>query len=150
MNRLPVVPAMVALCAAVLLTGCVNASRHHEDLASSREQELTLGTVQRSIREGMPQSAVVSALGSPNLVTRDLDGTETWVYDKVSTDRSYQSSSKSFRGLVAGGGSSVEGAVSGDYAKQAGASSSSQRTLTVIIRFAAGMVSDYAWQSSRF
>ncbi len=138
------------MLAAATLSGCINAGRHHEDLASTRERELTLGTVQRSIREGMPQSEVVTALGSPNLVTRDQDGTETWVYDKVSTDSSFQSSSKSFRGLIAGGGDSAQGAVSGDYAKQAGASSTSQRTLTVIIRFAAGLVSDYSYQSSRF
>lgn len=150
MIRSFILPVLVALVTFGPLVSCINAGRHHEDLASTRERELTLGTVQRSIREGMPQSAVVSALGSPNLVTRDQDGTETWVYDKVSTDRSFQSSSKSFRGLIAGGGNSAEGALSGDYAKQGGASSTSQRTLTVIIRFAAGQVSDYAYQSSRF
>ncbi len=134
----------------ILAAGCVNAARHHKNLASTKEARLTLGTVQRTVREGLPQSEVVAALGSPNLVTRDQDGTETWVYDKVSTDSSFSSSSRGFRGLVAGGGNSAEGAISGDYAKQAGASSTSQRTLTVIIKFAGGLVSDYAWHSSTF
>ena len=104
-RTLPLLLATVT--AALMTTGCINAGRHHEDLASTRERELTVGTVQRSIREGMSQSDVVVALGSPNLVTRDQDGTETWVYDKVSTDSSFQSSSKSFRGLIAGGGNSA-------------------------------------------
>ncbi len=144
------VPMFMVVVSIVFMGGCVNASRHHKNLASSKEARLTLGTVQRTVREGLPQSEVVAALGSPNLVTRDQDGTETWVYDKVSTDSSFSSSSKGFRGLVAGGGSSAEGAISGDYAKQAGASSTSQRTLTVIIKFAGGLVSDYAWHSSTF
>ena len=83
-------------------------------------------------------------------MTRDQDGVETWVYDKVSTDSSYSSSSRGVRGLIAGGGNSAEGAISGDFAKQAGASSTNQRTLTVIIRFAGGMVSDYSYLSSNF
>ncbi len=150
MKQFRFVFVLTLLVSSSLLLGCVNASRHHKNLASTKEAKLTLGTVQRKIHEGMPQSEVVGALGSPNLVTRDQDGTESWVYDKVSTDSSYSSSSKGFRGLAAGGGSSAEGALSGDYAKQAGASSTNQRTLTVVIKFAGGLVTDYSYMSTSF
>ncbi len=149
-SRMTMLVLLGTVIAVVNISGCVNASRHHKNLASSKEAKLTLGTVQRSIREGMPQSDVIGVMGSPNLVTRDQDGAETWVYDKVSTDSSYSSSSKGVRGLIAGGGNSAEGAISSDYAKQAGASSSTQRTLTVIIKFVGGLVSEYSYQSSSF
>lgn len=55
-----------------------------------QEQGFTLGIVQKYIHNGMPQDAVVLALGSPNIVTQDANGKETWIYDKMSsslTDR---------------------------------------------------------------
>ena len=57
-------------------------------------EEFTLGTIQQQIREGMSQSQVVSCLGAPNIVTKDSDGSETWVYEKSSqsTKESYHKS----------------------------------------------------------
>lgn len=55
-----------------------------------KEQELTIGTVQKYIHNGMAQDEVALALGSPNIVTQDANGKETWIYDKISssiTDR---------------------------------------------------------------
>lgn len=55
-----------------------------------KEQELTVGTVQKYVHVGMAQDEVALALGSPNIVTQDANGKETWIYDKVSssiTDR---------------------------------------------------------------
>lgn len=54
------------------------------------EQGLTVGLVQKYVHNGMPQDEVVLALGSPNIVTQDANGKETWIYDKMSsslTDR---------------------------------------------------------------
>lgn len=48
-----------------------------------REQELTVGTVQKYIHAGMSQDEVAIALGSPNIVTQDANGKETWIYDKI-------------------------------------------------------------------
>lgn len=50
-----------------------------------KEQGLTLGLVQKYIHNGMPQDEVVLSLGSPNIVTQDANGKETWIYDKMSS-----------------------------------------------------------------
>ena len=53
-------------------------------------QEMTLGVVQKYVHNGMSQDEVAIALGSPNIVTQDANGKETWIYDKISsaiTDR---------------------------------------------------------------
>lgn len=58
--------------------------------APIREQELTIGTVQKYVHNGMAQDEVALALGSPNIVTQDANGKETWIYDKIAssiTDR---------------------------------------------------------------
>lgn len=31
----------------------------------------------------MPQSEVLTCIGAPNMVTRNADGCETWIYEKV-------------------------------------------------------------------
>jgi len=49
------------------------------------EQELTIGTVQKYVHNGMAQDEVALALGSPNIVTQDANGKETWIYDKISS-----------------------------------------------------------------
>jgi len=48
---------------------------------------LTVGTVQGSIKVGMPASDVAAILGSPNIVTTDENRREVWIYDKVSSSR---------------------------------------------------------------
>ena len=57
-----------------------------------QEQQMTLGLVQRDIKVGTSQADVAQILGSPNIVTQDADGKETWIYDKVSSITSYGSS----------------------------------------------------------
>lgn len=46
-------------------------------------QKITLGSVQRFVKKGASSSDVINALGSPNIVTSNQDGSETWVYDKI-------------------------------------------------------------------
>ena len=53
---------------------------------------MTLGIVQRDIKIGTPQAEVAAVLGSPNIVTQDAEGLETWIYDKVSSITSYNNS----------------------------------------------------------
>ena len=43
--------------------------------------------MQRIVKKGASSADVVSALSSPNIVTSNADGTETWVYDKLSTEQ---------------------------------------------------------------
>src|SRR5262245_54541477 len=100
---------------------------------------MTLGSVQRVIRSGLTQDDVVVALGSPNIVTRDAEGRETWVYDKVASEASYSRSANYGTVLLLGGGNS------------AGAVSTTQRTLTVAIKFGADQrVETFSYHSTRF
>lgn len=122
-----------------VLVGC-SATKH---AASTQEglqgNRLTVGSVQKEIRKGMSGAEVIQALGSPNIVSTDEQGREVWVYDKISSDRVYSEGT--------GGGTLI--LLWG--AKSAGSSSTSQRTLTVIIKFGHDKkVRDFAYHSSRF
>jgi len=122
-----------------LAGGCVSAQKHYKEAHGEYEREITVGTVQKEIRLGMSGAEVATALGSPNIVTTDEKGREVWIYDKISTDVSY-SRSDSFGTLLLIGGT-----------KEAGARSTTQKTLTVVIKFDdSGKVRDFAYHSSRF
>jgi len=130
---------LVFLSALTLFSGC-NAARHAAGTQEGLEGDrLTVGTVQKEIKKGMSGAQVIEALGSPNIVSTDEQGREVWVYDKIATDRVYSESS--------GGGTLILAWVHGS----AGSSSTSQRTLTVIIKFDhEKKVRDFAYHTSRF
>lgn len=68
----------------------VQSAKVTKNLVPAQEQEFTLGLVQRQVKVGASQDEVAIALGSPNIVTQDSEGKETWIYDKISssiTDR---------------------------------------------------------------
>ena len=134
------------LALTMLASGCASVSDHKNAVSATADQKMTLGTVQRQITVGMAQSEVVAALGSPNLVTRDRDGTETWVYDKFSTETAYSTSNAGISSLVIAG---PAGALAG-IGSSSGATSRSQRTLTVIIKFKNSLVSEFAYNSTAF
>jgi outer membrane protein assembly factor BamE (lipoprotein component of BamABCDE complex) len=103
----------------------------------------------------MTNAQVVEVLGSPNMVTTDDKRREVWVYDKVATDHAYSTSSSGISALILGGGpigSGVGGGgIGGSYSDSAGASSSTQRTLTIVIKFDEGnKVRDFAYRQSSF
>jgi outer membrane protein assembly factor BamE (lipoprotein component of BamABCDE complex) len=133
----------------VFLTACANPNQQLQEVR--KDENLTVGKVQRTIRLGMRNSEVVESLGSPNIVSTDEQGREVWVYDKISTERVYSES-------AAGGGigalilgSSVGGLVGLNGQKSSGARSTSQRTLTIIIKFNKnGTVRDIAYHTSQF
>ena len=121
------------------LSGCSGAQKHRADVANQDADRISVGTVQREIRVGMSGADVVSALGSPNMVTTDEKRRETWVYDKISTERVSSSSSGGLWLILAGVNSG------------AGASSTTQRSLTIIIKFdEKGLVRDYSYRQSSF
>jgi hypothetical protein len=140
--------AGVALLAVVLATVPAAAGQSEKPDAS---KAFTLGLVQKTLRPGLSQGDLAERLGSPNIVTRETDGREAWVYDKVSSERE----SSAGRVDVGGAGSGATGGVWGFLGvaggKRSERSKQSQRTLTVVVRFsAAGLVETFSWHDSRF
>jgi len=125
----------LAISIPALLVGC-SAEQHAGHVQNGIQGDrVTVGTVQKEIHKGMSGSEVMEALGSPNVVSTDENGNEVWVYDKFATDVAQSSSNGWF---IVGSASS-------------GASSKSQRTLTIIIKFdGQKKVRDFAYHSSRF
>ncbi|MDW7652480.1 MAG: hypothetical protein SCG81_00005, partial [Nitrosomonadaceae bacterium] len=73
---------------------------------------------------------------SPNIVSTDEQGREVWIYDKIATDRVYSKSDAGIGFLTSG---------------SSGASSTSQRTLTVIIKYDQDKrVREFAYHQTKF
>lgn len=128
--------------ALILLTaaGCANpnASSQKADVRDDTGERITVGNVQREIKVGMSSADVIAVLGSPNIVSTDEERRENWVYDKIATDRAYSNSGSGIMTLIIG-------------PRDTGASETSQRTLTIVIKFDnQGKVRDFAYHTSRF
>ncbi len=128
---------LFAVMMASTLCGCMSAADHAAELPPPSGRELTAGSVQREIHKGMSQAAVAEALGSPNIAARDLDGKESWIYDRLATEAAYSTGGNGILSILVG-------------SRNAGAVSSTQKTLTVIIKFTNGLVSDYSYHSTKF
>lgn len=131
----------IGLSAAVVsLAGCQSTGYHLDQVRGDQsEKSLTVGRVQKEIRVGMTNTEVVQVLGSPNLVTTDEERREVWVYDKIATETAQSSNAGGVNILILG----VRG--------NSGAASTSQRTLTVVVKFDKdNRVRDFAYQTSRF
>lgn len=138
--RRPTAFSLLAL--ALGLAACTPASQHAQEVDAARAagDRLTVGTVQREIRIGMSGAEVASVLGSPNIVTSDEHRRETWVYDRISTEHVYSNSSGGVNALFLAGASG-----------RSGAAQTSQRTLTVIVKYdEQGRVRDFNYRSSSF
>lgn len=141
----------LTVAAAVIgLSGCQSVASHRTAV-QAHENRFTVGTVQREVRVGMSGAEVAQVLGSPNIVSTDEQRRQVWIYDKIATDRAYSTSSGGINSLILGAATSAIGGLGGGFYAASGASSTSQRTLTVIIKFdQAGKVRDFAYHSSRF
>ncbi len=137
----------VAILATVFTAGC-SATHHAADVrAADGADRITVGTVQKEVHIGMSAATVASVLGSPNIVTTDNQRQETWIYDKISSEVTYSRSSGMIVGLLFGS----RGGGAGVGTTNAGATATSQRTLTVIIKFDGdNRVRDFSYHSSRF
>lgn len=114
----------------LVLCGCQAGYHSNQVQSASNADRLTVGVVQKEIKVGMSSASVAETLGSPNIVSTDEQGREVWVYDKAATD-------------VVSSGSS--------WFVTAGATSRSQRTLTIVIKFdKQRFVRDIAYHSSKF
>lgn len=131
--------ASIVIVGTLSLGACRTVEDNRRDTADTRGRELTAGLVKREITKGMSGAAVAEALGSPNIVTKDSDERETWVYDKIATEASY-SQSQSGLFLILGG-----------FSNQSGAASTTQRTLTVVIKFDKNdKVESFTYHQSKF
>lgn len=142
---------VLAAAMVLMLGGCVSAAAHRDAVTNPVNDRLTVGTVQREIKVGMASSEVVEILGAPNMVTTDDHRREVWVYDKIATDVAVSASELSIGGI--GGAAGGVGAVGilGGYNAGAGASSTSQRTLTVVVKFDERQrVRDFSYRTSSF
>jgi len=141
------------LSIAVSLCSCAGCAEHHARSVQRglTGERLTLGSVQREIRQGMSGAEVLESLGSPNVVSTDEGGREVWVYDKFATDVVESRGSWVIFGGGGGAGSGGAGGGALGASGAAGARSTSQSTLTVIIKFDDDKkVRDFAYRSSRF
>ncbi len=104
-----------------------------------KADELTVGKVQGQIKVGMSAASVAEILGSPNIVTTDEERREVWIYDKISSDRVAS-------GSTVGGSIIILGGATGRSS-----SSTTQRTLTIIIKYDRDMrVRDFAYNYTQF
>ncbi|MBS7328191.1 MAG: hypothetical protein KIG68_05505 [Oxalobacter sp.] len=134
----------------LLLTGC-QSTWHKDQVQDNTINNMTVGQVQKEIRVGMSGAEVTEVLGSPNIVTTDENRREVWVYDRIATDRVYSNSSGGVAALFLGFGSNAAGTSGAGQSLSSGATSTSQRTLTVIIKYdEAGKVRDFAYHQSKF
>ena len=123
------------------VTACQTVGEHAKQVQDAKAggDRITVGTVQREIKVGMSSADVIGVLGSPNMVTTDSKRRENWVYDKVSSEKVFSTSS---------GGASILIIASAD---SAGAISTSQKTLTIIIKYDEdSKVRDFAYRYSSF
>lgn len=124
---------LIGLVSLGCLVGCTSTNTIVKD------ENLTVAKAQKEIKIGMSSAEVVEVLGSPNMVTTDDQRRETWVYDRMSTQVDNSSSSKGIWLVVVGAGGNKSSA------------RSSQRTLTIIVKFdEQGKVRDFAYRSSSF
>ena len=135
---------LVGLVSAVFL-GCAPKSQYG-NLHSASEREMTVGIVQREIHKGMDQAGVAEALGSPNIVSKDKEGKETWIYDKIASEVSHSTSTG---GIGTGLLSSL--IINIGRSSVSGGRASTQKTLTIVIKFDdQHLVDTFSYHTSRF
>jgi outer membrane protein assembly factor BamE (lipoprotein component of BamABCDE complex) len=127
---------ILSILSIALITGCSNPPQQTSN-------KLTLGLVQSSVTKGANQVEITRVLGAPNIISKDKQGNETWVYDRISRERK----SNSMAGFGFGAIGTWLGAGGGSRASD----TSSSKSLTVIITFDDNKnVLDYAYQGLEF
>jgi outer membrane protein assembly factor BamE (lipoprotein component of BamABCDE complex) len=135
----------------IFLIGCaVPMDKVNNSLEQDKKNSLTLGKIQLTLKKGISQDEIVISMGSPNMVTVDSSGLETWIYDKISTEETSANASNNASILGGGVGSKIGiGGVlgsSGSAAKKI----TSQKTLTVVLKFKEKKLDSYTYNASKF
>ena len=131
----------------ITLTQCEQKKVNYQEETPNK---LTLGKVQQTLKKGMSQGEIVVELGSPNMVTADAEGLETWVYDKISTEVNSNSNKKGFNLLGGVIGSKVGVGATAGASSSASNTSTSQKTLTVILKFIDKKLETFTYNASSF
>ncbi len=84
-------------------------------------QKITVGAAQ-TLKVGMAGVEVVTSLGTPNIITTDAQGLETWVYDKISNEFEFVTTQEN-------------GWIFNPRKQQSGVEVRTQRTLIVVVKF---------------
>lgn len=122
---------LVCVLSVFMLGGC--------HTTSSNKNNLTIGLVQQNIKKGITKAQVTEILGSPNIITSDTNGGEVWVYDRISTETNANSSMSGLNLILV------------NLGKSGSSVSSTQKTLTVIIKFNQNdIVVDFSYKTSTF
>lgn len=144
-SRASMILLLLAIASCAATTGEAPAT------SPAESERLTLATAQREIRVGMSGAEVLAAMGSPNIVSTDAERREVWVYDRISTVSHRTHRSGGIGSLLVAVGDSAGGALLPHAGGGSSTASTTQRTLTVIIKFdAAGQVRDFAYHASEF
>ena len=137
---------------ALVLSGCAAPMQRIEADAAKVEAKdrLTLGKVQQNLQKGMGKDEIIAAMGSPNMVTKDRSGQETWIYDKIFTEvnSAVASDSVGIGGGVWGGNAAI-GGIAGQ-SNAAARATRTQKTLTVILKFKGDVLAEYSYNSTSF
>jgi len=134
--------------------GCISTAEKEQ--SASKEREMTLGLAQKEIRVGMSQADVAAALGSPNIVSKDSEGNESWIYDKIATEVSYARDTGGVAGGAVSGGVvgwmlGLAGGGGAQYSKSTGTETQTQKALTVVIKFDENsLVKSLSYHTSKF
>ena len=132
------VAATLLIAVITLASSCTTVSGNYRASSNDYSNDLTVGKVQKEIRKGMSGSEVIESLGSPQIITADEQGLETWVYDKIATEVSY-SKSNDVLFLILYAKSNTEASYS-----------QTQRTLTVIVKLRDNKVESFSYHASKF
>ena len=159
------------LCALFVLSGCASPPDPQIEPAPAKpipapapitsseppqQSALSYGLVTSQVRKGVTtQLELVQLFGSPNISTYDSAGIESWVYERTVTQTEVQSNAKSVQaaanlGVFFGSGD-AGGGVSGARSSASGTTTTSVRSITVVVKFAPNKtVSDYSVRASYF
>ena len=133
------------------LAGCMSVPSHRAAVSDDSTDRLTLGRVQKEIRVGMTGAEVAAALGSPNIVTTDEQRREVWIYDRMATESAYSDGHGGLLGLIFGTSGNAGAAGAAGYAQSGGARATSQRSITVIVKYdGESKVREFTYRTARF
>lgn len=147
MKRLLILSALLMF----FISGCKSVQDHVRGVRDESGERVTVGKVQAEIKTGMSGAEVAQILGSPNIVTTDEERREVWMYDKFRTETITSQSSAGGSIMILGLIDSFIGGASPSVNSSSGATSRSQKTMTIIIKFDKDKkVRDFAYHQSSF